>query len=78
MGLYDGKLRPSIAFKFDFDWRKLKYPALGFAALLVVLFFAFSIALLLQPKAIEARLESNPLIRQNDFVKTTSMQVLMH
>ncbi len=77
MGLYDGKSRVHVSlpeFKFDFEWRKLKYPALGLAALLVVLFFAFSIALLVQPKAIEASLSPNPLDlakEQDSFLTVT-------
>jgi hypothetical protein len=70
MGLYDKSNKINIRlpeFKFDFDWRKFKYPAIGLAALLVVLFFAFSIAVMLQPKALEASLQPNPLDLAKDF-----------
>jgi len=64
MGLYDGKSKANLRlpeFRFDFDWKKFKVPALGLAALLIVFFFIFSIATIVAPKALDARLDPNPL-----------------
>jgi len=75
MGLYDGKFKPSIAFKLDFDWRKLKVPALGFAALLVVLFFAFSIAVMVMPRALSSTISPNPLNLSSDLDSFLTVKV---
>lgn len=64
MGLYDGHKKVNLRLpevRFDFDWKRYKVPALGLAALLVILFFVFSVAMMVQPKALESRLEPNPL-----------------
>ena len=62
MGLYDGKSGHALNFKFAFEWKKFKWPVVGIAAAI----FVFAIAVLLvlpalQPRAIEAALEPNPL-----------------
>lgn len=62
MGLYDGKSGHALNFKFGFEWKKFKWPVVGIAAAI----FVFAIAVLLvlsalQPRAIDARLEPNPL-----------------
>jgi len=77
MGLYDSRKKVNLKLpevRFDFDWKRYKVPALGLAALLVVLFFVFSIALMVQPKTLESRLEPNPLdlaSEQNSFLTVT-------
>ena len=62
MGLYDGKSGHVVNFKFAFEWKKFRWPVVGIAAAI----FVFAVAALLvlpalQPRAIEARLEPNPL-----------------
>ncbi len=64
MGLYDGNRGVSLKmpqFKFAFEWKKFKWPAIGLATVLIIAFFALSIALMVQPKALEASLNPNPL-----------------
>jgi len=70
MGLYDKRTKVNLRlpeFRFDFEWKKFKRPAIGLAAALIVLFFALSIALMVQPKALEASLDPNPLDLAKDF-----------
>lgn len=62
MGLYDGKPSTGFGFKLAFDWRKFRRPVIGVAAAIFV--FAVAVVLVLpalQPRAIEASLDRNPL-----------------
>lgn len=70
MGLYDKRNKISLKmpeFRFSFQWKKFKKPAIGLAAVLIVAFFALSIAVMLQPQAIEASLAPNPLDLARDY-----------
>ncbi len=61
MGLYDGKSGPNLNFKFDFDWKKMKYPVLGVLAAAALLAMVLLIMLAVAPKPLDAFLEPNPL-----------------
>jgi len=70
MGLYDGRPKVNLKvpeFRFNFEWKRAKKPAIGLAALMIFVFFVLSIALLVQPKALEASLEPNPLNLAKDY-----------
>lgn len=56
MGLYNK------AINFDFSFEKIKTPLLGSIILVVIILVFFALNALLQPKALNAYFESNPLI----------------
>jgi len=74
MGLYDGSKKLDLNFRFDFEWKKLKAPLLGIGAALVLIVFVLAIFLAVQPRALEAKLSSNPLDlakENNSFLTVT-------
>lgn len=76
MGLYDGKINLHLPkFGFDFEWKKFKNPLLFLAAVLVVLFFAFSIYLVIMPKALSFTLLPNPLDTAKDSTSYLTITV---
>jgi hypothetical protein len=75
MGLYDGKSGPSLNFRFDFDWRKAKYPVLGVGALAVLILLILLVMLAVAPKPLEAKLEPNPLDISLDREKVSYLTV---
>lgn len=58
MSIYNDK---KIGFKFDFSLKELKYPIMALIAIALILLIAFTVSVLLQPKALVLKLDPNPM-----------------
>ncbi len=58
MSIYDDK---KVDLKFHFSWKDFKWPILAMLALILVLAVAFTLSVVLQPKALYLKIEPNPL-----------------